>query len=94
MYFRLPNYGNSCYQNATLQSLLGLRPFLSEMMSLIGGPEGDQCRTLRAVAKLMVLRQKALTKSVSSHLKSVPLQANSCIDLLSVALLVIQCIHY
>ena len=66
---RLPNYGNSCYQNATLQSLLGLRPFLSEMVSLISGPESGQCRTLRAVAKLMVLRQKALSKSVSSHLK-------------------------
>ena len=38
-------------------------------MSLIADPEGDQCHTLRAVAKLMVLRQKALTKSVSSHLK-------------------------
>ncbi|XP_043197641.1 ubiquitin carboxyl-terminal hydrolase 37-like [Amphibalanus amphitrite] len=69
LYIGLPNYGNSCYQNATLQSLLGLRPFLSEMVSLISGPgESGQCRTLRAVAKLMVLRQKALSKSVSSHL--------------------------
>ncbi|KAF0301453.1 Ubiquitin carboxyl-terminal hydrolase 37 [Amphibalanus amphitrite] len=55
--------------NATLQSLLGLRPFLSEMVSLISDPGvSDQCRTLRAVAKLMVLRQKALSKSVFSHL--------------------------
>ncbi|XP_043210166.1 ubiquitin carboxyl-terminal hydrolase 37-like [Amphibalanus amphitrite] len=69
LYIGLPNYGNSCYQNATLQSLLGLRPFLSEMISLISGlDESGQCRTLRAVAKLMVLRQKALSKSVSSHL--------------------------
>ena len=51
LYVGLPNYGNSCYQNATLQSLLGLRPFLSEMMSLITDHEGDQCCT-RAVAKL------------------------------------------
>ncbi|XP_037077045.1 ubiquitin carboxyl-terminal hydrolase 37-like [Pollicipes pollicipes] len=68
LYIGLPNYGNSCYQNATLQSLLGLRPFLSEMMALISGPDGGSCRTLCAVAKLMVLRQKALGKSVSSHL--------------------------
>ncbi|KAF0302269.1 hypothetical protein FJT64_025621 [Amphibalanus amphitrite] len=69
LYIGLPNYGNSCYQNATLQSLLGLRPFLSDMVSLISVPgESGQCRTLRAVTKLMVLRQKALSKLVSNHL--------------------------
>ncbi|KAF0303601.1 hypothetical protein FJT64_024430 [Amphibalanus amphitrite] len=41
LYIGLPNNGNSYYQNATLQSLLGLRPFLSEMVSLISGP-GEQ----------------------------------------------------
>ena len=67
----LPNYGNSCYQNATLQSLMGLTPFLNDMMSLISDlspGESSLCRTLQGVAKLMVLRQKALSKSVSSHL--------------------------
>ncbi|KAF0305222.1 Ubiquitin carboxyl-terminal hydrolase 37 [Amphibalanus amphitrite] len=69
LYIGLPNCGNSCYQNATLQSLLGLRPFLSEMVSLISGQdESGQGRTMRAVAKLMVLRQKALSKSVANHL--------------------------
>ena len=38
------------------------------MVSLISGPQSSQCRMLQAVAKLMVLRQKALSKSVSSHL--------------------------
>ena len=38
------------------------------MTSLILSPESDQYRTLHAVAKLMVLRQKALSKSVSNHL--------------------------
>ena len=69
LYIGLPNYGNSCYQNATLQSLFGLLPFLNETMALMPGPDEESCRTLRAVAKLMVLRQKALSKSVSSHLK-------------------------
>ncbi|KAF0306877.1 Ubiquitin carboxyl-terminal hydrolase 37 [Amphibalanus amphitrite] len=66
LYIGLPNCGNSCYQNTTLQSLLGLRPFLSEMIS--DQDESGQGRTLRAVAKLMVLRQKALSKSVANHL--------------------------
>ena len=47
LYVGLPNYGNSCYQNATLQSLLGLRPFASDMMSLVTDSEGDQSRTFR-----------------------------------------------
>ncbi|XP_043203061.1 ubiquitin carboxyl-terminal hydrolase 37-like [Amphibalanus amphitrite] len=67
----LPNYGNSCYQNATLQSLLGLTPFLSDMLSLISDlspGENSLCRTLHGVAELMVLRQKGLSRSVSSHL--------------------------
>ncbi|XP_043219969.1 ubiquitin carboxyl-terminal hydrolase 37-like [Amphibalanus amphitrite] len=69
LYIGLPNYGNTCYQNATLQSLLGLQPFQSEMVSLISGPvESGQCRTLCGVAKLMDLRQKALSKLVFSHL--------------------------
>ncbi|KAF0312114.1 putative ubiquitin carboxyl-terminal hydrolase 50 [Amphibalanus amphitrite] len=68
LYTGLPNYGNSCYQNATLQSLLGLCPFLNHMIALQSGPESDQCRTLHAAAKLMVLRQKALSNGVSSHL--------------------------
>ena len=54
----------------SLQSLLGLWPFLHEVIPFISGPESDQCRTLRAVAKLMVLRQKALSKSVSNHLNN------------------------
>ena len=53
---------------ATLQSLLGLQLFLSEVTSLTTRPESRQCHTLHAVAKLVVLRQKALNKSVSSHL--------------------------
>ena len=36
-------------------------------MSLIGSLEVNQSRTVRAVAKLMLLRQKALPKSVSGH---------------------------
>ncbi|KAF0291611.1 Ubiquitin carboxyl-terminal hydrolase 37 [Amphibalanus amphitrite] len=68
LYIGLPNYGNSCYQNATLQSLLGLCPFLNDMIALHSGSESDQCRTLHAVAKLMVFRQKALSNGVSSHL--------------------------
>ena len=68
LHIGLPNLGNSCYQNATLQLLLGLRPFLSEVTSLISRPQSDQCRTLHAIAKLMTLRQKALGKSVSRHL--------------------------
>ncbi|KAF0290802.1 Ubiquitin carboxyl-terminal hydrolase 29 [Amphibalanus amphitrite] len=69
LYIGLPNFGNICYQNATLQSLLGLQPFQSEMVSLISGPvESGQCRTLCGVAKLMDLRQKALSKLVFSHL--------------------------
>ncbi|XP_043233927.1 ubiquitin carboxyl-terminal hydrolase 37-like [Amphibalanus amphitrite] len=67
----LPNYGNSCYQNATLQPLLGLTPFLSDMLSLISDlspGENSLCRTLHGVAELMVLRQKGLSRSVSSHL--------------------------
>ncbi|KAF0313058.1 Ubiquitin carboxyl-terminal hydrolase 37 [Amphibalanus amphitrite] len=70
LYIGLPNYGNSCYQNATLQALLGLCPFLNDMIALHSGPESDQCRTLHAVAKLMVLRQKALSHCVSSHLSN------------------------
>ena len=38
------------------------------MIALHSDPESDQCRTLNAVAKLMVLREKALSKCVSSHL--------------------------
>ena len=68
VYIGLPNYGNACYQNATLQSLLGLRPFLSEMVSFIPDSESGKCRTLDAVAKLMMLRQKALRQSICSHL--------------------------
>ncbi|KAF0307575.1 Ubiquitin carboxyl-terminal hydrolase 37 [Amphibalanus amphitrite] len=67
----LPNYGNSCYQNATLQPLLGPTPFLSDMLSLISDlspGENSLCRTLHGVAELMVLRQKVLSRSVSSHL--------------------------
>ena len=48
LYVGLPNYGNSCYQNATLQSLLGLRPFVSDMMSLVTDSESDQSRTFRS----------------------------------------------
>ena len=34
LYIGFPNHGNSCYKkNAAFQSLLGLRPFLSEMVS-------------------------------------------------------------
>ena len=68
LYIGLPNYGNSCYQNAALQSLLGLCPFVTDMMALISGPEDKSRQLSRAVVKLMVLRQKALGKSVSSHL--------------------------
>ena len=68
LYIGLPNLGNSCYQNATLQSLLGLRPFQNELMSLISRPEIDQCRTLHALTKLIALRQRARSKSIFSHL--------------------------
>ena len=68
LHIGLPNLGNSCYQNATLQLLLGLRPFLSEVTSLSSRPQSDQCRTLHAIAKLITLRQKSLGKSVSRHL--------------------------
>ena len=49
-------------------SLLGLRPFQNELMSLISRPEIDQCRTLLALTKLIALRQRARSKSVFSHL--------------------------
>ena len=68
-YMGFPNYGNSCYQNAALQSLLGLHPFVNETMSLISSLENDQCRTTRAVAKLMELHQNARSEPVCSHLK-------------------------
>ena len=68
LYIGLPNDGNLCYQNAVIQSLLGLRPFLCEMMSLIADRESYYCRTLRSLTKLMVLRQKALSKSIAIHL--------------------------
>ena len=67
-YIGLPNLGNSCYQNAILQLLLGLRPFSNEMMLLTSDPKSAQCRTLRGVARLMILRQKAISRSVSSYL--------------------------
>ena len=65
-----PNYGNACYQNATLQSLLGLHPFLRDMMPLISDPARGQCHTLGAVAKLMVLRQKSLRNQIPCHLET------------------------
>lgn len=73
VYIGFPNKGNSCYQNAALQSLLGLRPFLTEVVALtssasLRGDDESSCRTLRAVAKLMVLRQKALGSRILSHL--------------------------
>ena len=51
-------------------SLLGLRPFLNELMPLTAGLESGQCRTLHAVTKLIVLREKALSKAVSRQLSS------------------------
>ena len=68
LHIGLPNLGNSCYQNATLQLLLGLRPFLSEMVALAPTLDDERCRTLRAVARLMELRQSARVTSISNHL--------------------------
>ena len=68
LFVGLPNYGNSCYQNASLQSLMGLFPFLNDMISLLSCPVSSQSRTLCAVAKLMALRQKAVSTSISRHL--------------------------
>ena len=68
LFVGLPNYSNSCYQNASLQSLMGLFPFLNDMISLLSCPVSSQCRTLCAVAKLMALRQKTVSTSISRHL--------------------------
>ena len=49
LYIGLSNFGYSCYQNATLQSLLGLRPFISEMVSLIPGSVRRVTSTVRCM---------------------------------------------
>lgn len=71
LYVGLPNLGNSCYQNATLQALLGVAPFVSESVAtalrLPSAPSTAHCPTLRALSTLMVLRQQARRRSVSSH---------------------------
>ena len=68
LYIGLNNLGNSCYQNAALQSLLGLPPFLNDMISLFSCMRNNHCRTLAAVTKLMLLRQMGLQKSISEYL--------------------------
>lgn len=64
--------GNTCYQNAILQSLLGVPPFLSEMVAFLSDVlvAESSCPTLSAVAKLMELREVALSPSVNSHVES------------------------
>ena len=68
LFIGFPNDSNLCYQNAALQSLLGLPPFLNDMVSLMSVLKNSSCRTSRAVAKLMVLRQEGLSDSVFNHL--------------------------
>ncbi|KAF0289764.1 Ubiquitin carboxyl-terminal hydrolase 37 [Amphibalanus amphitrite] len=65
----LPNNGNSCYQNAVLQSLFGLSPFRNDMIAQVTASKSDMCPTLHAVGKLMMFRQKALEKDIEDHLR-------------------------